>query len=72
MKELFRRYVAIQYSGLYNMITEAHEAMELAEIKFDDYCYIQEHYSELKEKYPRHFENGKLLGDEIREKLHQN
>ena len=54
MKELFRRYVAIQYSGLYNMITEAHEAMELAEIKFDDYYYIQ---------------NGKLLGDEMREKL---
>lgn len=69
MDELFRRYVAVQYSGLYNMITEAYKAMELAEIKLDDYCYIQEHYSELKEKYPRHFEDGKLLGEEMRSKL---
>lgn len=66
---LFKRYVAIQYSGIYNMITEARSVMDLGEISFNDYCHIQEHYSELKEQYPKTFEDAKKIGIEMNKKV---
>lgn len=65
MKEIFKRYVALQYSGLYNMITQANCAMEFAKISREDYLYIIEHYNELKEKFKEEFEEGKRIGNEI-------
>ena len=70
MEQKFKRYVAIQFSGMYNMITEAYSVMNLGNINFDDYCYIQEHYCELKEQFKETWEEGKKLGDEMREKIH--
>ena len=52
MKELFKRYVAVQFSGMYNMFMQGYEVMEL--IGCDDvmdYFYIMEHYTELRNKF---------------------
>ena len=71
MKEMFRRYVAIQFSGMYNMFMQGSEVMEL--IGCDDvmdYFYIMEHYTELKEKYPQEWEDGRKIGVEMSEKIH--
>lgn len=71
MKELFRRYVAIQFSGMYNMFMQGSEVMELIGC-YDvmDYFYIMEHYTELKEKYPQEWEDGRKIGVEMSEKIH--
>ena len=71
MKEMFKRYVAIQFSGMYNMFMQGSEVMKL--IGCDDvmdYFYIMEHYTELKEKYPQEWEDGRKIGVEMREKIH--
>lgn len=58
MKDKFERYVAVQYSGLFNMITQANEVIDLIEVSEKDYIYIQNHYMELKKKYPEEFKRG--------------
>ena len=71
MKELFRRYVAVQFSGMYNMFMQGYEVMEL--IGCDDvieYFYIMENYSKLKEKYPQEWEDGRKIGVEMCEKIY--
>ena len=71
MKELFKRYVAVQFSGMYNMFTQGYQVMEL--IICDDvmeYFYIMEHYAELKEKYPQEWEDGRKIGVEMCEKIY--
>ena len=70
-KELFKRYVAVQYSGIYNMFTQGYQVMEL--IKCNDvldYFYIMDNYSELKDKFKDAFEEGKRIGVEMREKIY--
>ena len=70
-KELFRRYVAVQYSGMYNMFTQGYQVMELAEIDdVMDYFYIMENYSKLKEEYPDVWENARKIGVEMSEKIY--
>ena len=70
-KELFKRYVAVQYSGMYNMFTQGYQVMELIKCKdVTDYFYIMDNYSKLKEKYSKEFEEGKRIGDEMRDKIH--
>ena len=51
MKEKFLRYYDVQMSGKYNMIMEWVDACIEADLNQEDYFYIIEHYSELKEKY---------------------
>lgn len=71
MKEMFKRYVAVQFSGMYNMFMQGSEVMKL--IGCDDvmeYFYIMEHYAELKEKYPQEWEDGRKIGVEMCEKIY--
>lgn len=49
--EQFKRYEAVRVSGKYNMIMNAREAAAEADLHFDDYMFIINHYSELYEKY---------------------
>ena len=51
MKEKFLRYEEVRLSGKYNMIMEWVDACIEADLNKEDYLYIIEHYSELKEKY---------------------
>lgn len=69
-KELFKRYVGVQYSGIYNMFMQGYEVMKLINCDVDDYFYILNNYNELKEKYPEEWEEGKRIGDEMREKIY--
>lgn len=70
-KELFKRYVAVQYSGMYNMFTQGYQVMELINCKdVMDYFYIMDNYSKLKEKYPEEWNEGKRIGDEMRDKIY--
>ena len=70
-KELFKRYVAVQYSGMYNMFTQGYQVMELINCKdANDYFYIIEHYSELKKQYPEVWEEARKIGVEMSEKIH--
>ena len=71
MKELFKRYVAVQFSGMYNMFMQGYQVMELINCDdVEDYFYIMEHYTELKEKYPQEWEDGRKIGVEMCEKIH--
>ena len=68
MRDLFKRYVAVQFSGMYNMFVQGSEVMKL--IGCDDvvdYLYIMEHYSELKKKYPQEWEDRRKIGVEMNE-----
>lgn len=70
MRDLFKRYVAVQFSGMYNMFVQGSEVMKL--IGCDDvvdYFYIMEHYNELKKKYPQEWEDGRKIGVEMNEKI---
>lgn len=69
-KELFKRYVGVQYSGMYNMFMQGYEVMKLINCDVDDYFYILNNYNELKEKYPEEWNEGKRIGDEMREKIY--
>ena len=51
MKEKFLRYEEVRLSGKYNMIMEWVDACIEADLNKEDYFYIIEHYSKLKEKY---------------------
>ena len=70
MELMFKRYVAVQYSGMYNMFVQGYQVMELTEIELEDYFYIMDNYSKLKEQYPNAWEEGKRIGDEMREKIY--
>ena len=61
----FKRYVAVQYGGMYNMITEARGAMDLAELSSKTYWDIINGYSDLISKYPEAYEEGKKIGQEM-------
>ena len=50
-KQIFNRYEKIRSSGNYNMITEANDAMDAAELKPSDYYYAMFNYELLKRKY---------------------
>ena len=65
MNNKFKKYVAVQYSGIYNMLMDANNAMGMAELSKEDYWYIIEHYKELKEQYPNAFEEGKKIGEQM-------
>lgn len=69
-KELFKRCVGVQYSGMYNMFMQGYEVMKLINCDVDDYFYILNNYNDLKEKYPEEWEEGKRIGDEMREKIY--
>mgnify|MGYP007059515176 FL=1 len=47
---LFDRFVAVQYEGAYNMMSQ--EARESADLSRDEHFTIIKRYSELAEKYP--------------------
>lgn len=66
----FKRYVAVQFSGLYNMITEARWAMDMIEMDMDTYCKIQDNYKELVEKYPEAYEEGKKIGQTMSSQIY--
>ena len=68
-KEYFKRYVAIQYSGMYNMITEANSVWELANMPQKEYWAIQDNYSELVKKYPDVYEEAKKIGQDMAKKI---
>ena len=70
MEELFKRYVAVQYSGIYHMFMEAHDVMQMIDCNEKDYFYIIENYAGLKKKYPKAWEEGKEIGVEMSEQLH--
>ena len=50
-KEMFERYENVRSSGIFNMITEATSAMSVAGLDKEQYFYVINNYSELKEKY---------------------
>ena len=71
MEELFKRYVAVQYSGMYNMFTQGYQVMELINCNnIMDYFYIMDNYSKLKEKYPKEWNNGKRIGEVMQKKIY--
>ena len=47
---LFDRFVAVQYEGAYNMMSQ--EARECADLSRDEHFTIIKRYKELAEKYP--------------------
>ena len=65
----FKRYVATQYSGLYNMITEARSAMEMSELSSKVYWDIISGYSDLIKQYPEAYEEGKRIGKELSDNI---
>lgn len=69
MEQKFYRYVAVQYSGVFNMITEASSVMRIIEVDLEDYCYIQEHYKELKEEYKTAYDMGVAKGTQLKKNL---
>lgn len=71
MRNNFKKYVAVQYSGMYNMLMDANYAMELAGLNKKDYWYIIENYKELKEEYPKEFEDGKKLGEQMASQINR-
>ena len=50
-KQIFDRYEKIRSSGKYNMITEANQAMDEANLRPSDYYYAMFNYELLKRKY---------------------
>ena len=46
--EAFKRYLKVQMSGVYNMITEAQEAADMAGLSEEEYWDVIKHYSEYK------------------------
>ena len=37
MELMFKRYVAVQYSGMYNMFVQGYQVMELTEIELEEH-----------------------------------
>lgn len=50
-KKIFERYEKVRSSGKYNMITEANQAMDEANLRPSDYYYAMFNYELLKRKY---------------------
>ena len=50
-KRIFERYEKVRSSGKYNMITEANQAMDEADLRPSDYYYAMFNYELLKRKY---------------------
>ena len=50
-KKIFERYEKVRASGKYNMITEANQAMDEANLRPCDYYYAMFNYELLKRKY---------------------
>ena len=50
-KKIFERYEKVRSSGKYNMITEANQAMDKANLRPCDYYYAMFNYELLKRKY---------------------
>ena len=50
-KQIFERYEKVRLSGKYNMITEANQAMDEANLRPSDYYYAMFNYELLKRKY---------------------
>lgn len=50
-KKIFERYEKVRSSGKYNMITEANQAMDEANLRPCDYYYAMFNYELLKRKY---------------------
>ena len=50
-KQIFDRYEKIRSSGKYNMITEANQAMDEANLRPSDYYYAMFNYELLKRQY---------------------
>ena len=51
MEDKFLRYEEVRKSGEFNMITEASQAMDYANLNEDDYWDIIKNYSEYKEMF---------------------
>lgn len=66
----FQNYVEVQYSGMFNMITQANEVMNFAGLEKDIYTKIIMTYDDLVKRYPKAFENGQLLGKEMRKNIY--
>ena len=62
----FENYVAIQFSGFYNMITDCEEVMKLLGWTFKKYFEVQVCYSKLVERYPNAYEQGRKIGEVLR------
>lgn len=56
MKDLFLKYVDVQLDGSYNMITDASIVMQIIGANKEDYLYIIQNYSQLKEQYKNEYE----------------
>ncbi len=56
MKDLFLKYVDVQMDGSYNMITDASIVMQIIGASKEDYLYIIQNYSQLKEQYKSDYE----------------
>ena len=50
-KQIFERYEKVRLSGKYNMITEANQAMDEADLRPCDYYYAMFNYQLLYRKY---------------------
>lgn len=50
-KEMFERYENVRSSGIFNMVTEAIAAMSVAGLDEEQYFYVINNYSKLKEQY---------------------
>lgn len=52
-KEMFERYEKVRKTGKYNMITNAIQAMEEAELKQDEYLTVLQHYVEFAKEFKK-------------------
>lgn len=50
-KRKFNSYRKVQYSGKYNMLTEAYSAMKMAKLTNDEYFDIIKNYNKYQEIY---------------------
>ena len=50
-KEMFERYERVRQSGIFNMITQASDAMRVADLTKEQYFYVINNYGKLKVKY---------------------
>ena len=53
---MFRAYEQVRRSGRYNMITEARQAADAAGLSMDDYKFVINNYTNLKEEYGEYFD----------------
>ena len=63
-KRIFERYEKVRSSGKYNMITEANQAMDEADLRACDYYYAMFNYNLLFKKYGGK-KDDKVIGEKI-------